>query len=83
MKHIKPSDNAHQWPRTAVPNIECRKRDLVVRIADWHRIKPENGTGGFDVEVYVGGVYDFNESKNFNTKAEAAKFAAEQIAKLL
>jgi hypothetical protein len=83
MKRIKPTENANQWPRTAVPSIECRKRDLVVRIADWHRCNPDIGTAGYDVEVYIGGVYDWNESKNFNTKKEAAAFAASQIAKLL
>jgi hypothetical protein len=81
MKTIKPSENEHQWPRQAVNSIETRKRDLVVRIADWFRIT--SGTGGYDVEVYVGGVYDFNESANFNTKAEASAFAAKQIARLL
>jgi hypothetical protein len=83
MQRLKPSTNKEQWPRQAVASVETRKRDLVVRIADWHRIKPENGTGGYDVEVYVGGVYDFNLSANFDTKAQAAKFAQEQIAKLL
>lgn len=81
MKRIKPTPNEHQWPRTEVKSIECRKRDLVVRIADWNRVK--TGTAGFDVEVYIGGVYDFNESKNFNTKAEAITYAQSQIAKLL
>ena len=81
MKRIKPTENKHQWPRQAVSSIECRKRDLVVRIADWSRCTAQSG--GFDVEVYIGGVYDWNESKNFDTKAEAAAFAASQIAKLL
>lgn len=75
MKHIKPSPNPEQWPHQAVKSIETRKRDLVIRIANWSRIKKENGTGGFDVEVYIGGVYDFNESKNFDTKLEATVFA--------
>lgn len=83
MKRIQPSQNEHQWPRTAVESLQLRKRDLVVRIADWHRIKPNNGTGGYDVEVYIGGVYDWNESQNFDTKAEAIVFASKQIAKLL
>jgi len=81
MKRIQPSDNKEQWPRTPTPTIECRKRDLVVRIADWSRIK--EGTGGYDVEVYIGGVYDWNESENFPTKQQAAEFAAKQISKLL
>lgn len=83
MKRIQPSPNKEQWPRQAVPSIECRKRDLVVRIADWHRVKPENGTGGYDVECYIGGVYDFNESENFDTKAQAIAYAQAQIARLL
>lgn len=80
MKQINPTANEHSWPRHRVESIECRKRDLVVRIADWHRCKD---SGGYDVEVYIGGVYDWNESKNFNTKEEAAQFAAAQIARLL
>lgn len=83
MKRLKPSPNKEQWPRQEVKSIECRKRDLVVRIADWHRIDPNNGRGGYDVEVYIGGVYDFNESENFNTKEAASAFAARQITKLL
>jgi hypothetical protein len=81
MKRIKPSENEHSRPRNEVKSIECRKRDLIVRIADWSRIT--SGTGGFDVEVYIGGVYDWNESQNFDTRREAAAFAASQIAKLL
>lgn len=81
MKRIQPSSNPEQWPRQAVPSIECRKRDLVIRIADWHRV--ENGTGGFDVECYIGGVYDWNESQNFDTKPQAVAYAQAQIARLL
>lgn len=82
MKRLKPSPDAmHNWPRQAVNSIETRKRDLVIRIADWSRIK--NGTGGFDVECYIGGMYDFNESENFDTKQQAVEFAHGQIAKLL
>lgn len=92
MKPIVPSPNKHQWPRHAVASVECRKRDLVVRIADWTRDLHEPG---FDVEVYIAGVYDWNESETFTTKNntpprsndEARKaailFAAQQIAKLL
>ena len=90
MKRIKASLNPQQWPRQEVKTIECRKRDLVVRIADWSRNREEPA---FDVEVYIGGVYDWNESKTFgfhhqggNKKAAkqmAVEFAAKQIAKLL
>lgn len=81
MKRIKPSDNEHQWPRQAVKTIETRKRDLVIRIADWSRDKDEPA---FDVEVYIGGVHDWNESKSctfreYGTK-EAAKTAAVKFA---
>ena len=62
MKRIKPSPNKHHWPRKAVRSIECRPRDLVVRITDWTRDRYEPG---YDVEVYIGGVYDYNESKVF------------------
>lgn len=80
-KRISPSQNEHQWPRQAVTSVETRKRDVVVRISDWHRIT--SGTGGYDVEMYIGGVYDWNESGNFDTKTEAVTFAQEQIAKVM
>lgn len=87
MKRLKPSENAHQWPRKAVKSIEARKRDLIVRIADWTRNKEEPA---YDVEVYVGGVYDWNLSKTFPTngdkesaKQQAVEFAARQIASVL
>lgn len=88
MKHIKPSSNK-------VKTIDCRKHDLVIRIADWTRDIDEPA---YDVEVYVGGVYDTNESETFSTrklgvnighaskaqaKAAAIDYAQEQIAKLL
>ena len=62
---------------------------MVVRITDWMSDKDEPA---FDVEVYIGGVYDWNESKSFTlhsgltrkqAKAAAIKFAGEQVAKLL
>lgn len=90
MKQIKPSSNKHQWPRHAVPSVECRKRDLVIRIADWTRDKDEPA---YDVETYIGGVYDFNRSAIFTTKSagktkkqakEAAiAYAQAKIAELL
>ena len=90
MRKIKPSPNKEQWPRQAVKSVECRKRDLVVRITDW--MDDDGGEPAFDVEVYIGGVYDFNESKSFTlssgltkvqAKAAAVKYAGEQIAKLM
>lgn len=89
MKQIQPTQNDSQWPRKAVPSIECRKRDLIVRIADWTRYKEEPA---YDVEVYVGGVYDFDLSRTFpatdgktkaQAKAEAVTFAQKRIYELL
>jgi hypothetical protein len=87
MKQIKPTNNEHQWPRRAVASIECRKRDLVVRISDWTRYREEPA---YDVEVYVGGVYDFNLSESFpvngskkQARDKAAAFAAQRIAQTL
>ena len=89
MKQIKETPNEHHWPRQAVNSVDCRKRDLVIRITDWMDDKDEPA---FDVEVYIGGVYDFNESQSFtmymlkdkNTcKREAIKYAQAQIEKLL
>jgi len=89
MKAIKATTNQHSWPRKSVKTVEARKRDLVIRISDWSRDKSEPA---FDVEVYIGGVYDWNESetltfRKYGTKAEskraAVAFAQAQIAKLL
>lgn len=89
MRQIQESANAEKWPRKVTPSIECRKRDFVVRITNWLRDKDEPG---FDVECYIGGVYDWNESQCFTlheygtgprAKEAAVKFAAKQIAKLL
>jgi hypothetical protein len=89
MKKIKESTNG--FPRQAYKSVDCRKRDLVIRIANWTKLSEEN-SAGYDVEVYIGGIYDFNESETFaisNTidksqaKNQAIKFAQKQIAKLL
>lgn len=89
MKRIKATDNPQQWPRQSVKSIDCRRRDLVIRIADWSRDRDEPA---FDVEVYVGGVYDFNLSRSETkfkhgsmraAKAAAVQFAQSQIANLL
>lgn len=80
MKRIKPTPNKYQWPRTETKTIECRKRDLVFRIADWRRDRDEPG---YDVETYIGGVYDWNESKVVTTKSEAIAFVQAQVQKLL
>jgi len=89
MKRIKETPNEHNWPRKAYKSLDLRKRDLVIRIADWSRDKEEPS---YDVECYIGGVYDWNESKCCTKHAygsmRAAKKAAiafvnEQTAKLL
>lgn len=89
MKTIKPSDNEHQWPRQEVTSVKTRKRDLVIRIADWSKDRSEPA---FDVEIYIGGVYDFFESKSLTKfeygsmkkcKSEAVAFAKSQIEALL
>ena len=89
MRRIKESPNPQRWPRCNVKSVECRKRDLVVRIADWSRDKDEPA---FDVEVYIGGVYDWEQSESFTfrkygTRKAAAKaateFAAEQIKNII
>ncbi len=89
MLQIKPTNNEHSWPRQAVKTIETRKRDLVIRIADWAKDRDEPA---YDVEVYIGGVYDWNESetctvREYKTKDKAkraaVRFAQEKISKLL
>lgn len=92
MKLIHQTPNKEHWPRKRVKTIECRKRDLIVRIADWTKLKEEPA---YDVELYIGGVYDWNESKTFcvekpmtpTTKsvawANAIRFASSQMSKLL
>lgn len=90
MKTLTESPNAHKWPRHAVNSIECRKRDLIIRIADWTR---DGDEPAYDVECYVGGVYDWNLSETFCTvnagrtkveaRAAAVKFAQDRIAELL
>jgi hypothetical protein len=89
VKQIQPTPNEHQWPRNAVKSIECRKKDLVVRISNWLRDKDEPG---YDVECYIGGTYDWNESECFTihkyatknaAKKAAVAYAQNQIAKLL
>lgn len=91
MKTITPTKRADgvQWPRNEVKSVECRKRDLVIRITNWMSDKSEPA---YDVEVYIGGVYDWNESKTFTMyelktreacKRAAIEFAQKQTEKLL
>lgn len=46
-------------------SVECRKRDLVIRMSDWSRDRDEPG---YDVEVYLHGSYQPEISKSFLTK---------------
>jgi len=98
VKQIQESPNSHHWPRKKTPSVECRKRDLVIRITDWTRDEDEPA---YDVEVYVGGVYDWNESQSFTrygithgktrqripwkkiARVQAMEFVREKMAKLL
>jgi hypothetical protein len=91
VKRIEPSpDRDHNWPRHEAKTVECRKRDLVIRISNWTRDRSEPA---YDVEVYIGGVYDWNESEtlcarnagktNAQAKVDAIAFAQKQIARLL
>jgi hypothetical protein len=89
MKAITATNNAHQWPRHNVASVDCRKRDLIVRITNWMDDKEEPA---YDVEVYIGGVFDWTESESFTlfsgltkkqAKAKAIEYANSQIAKLL
>jgi len=89
MKQIKESINTHKWPRHKVNSVEYRKRDLVIRVTNWLSDKDEPA---YDVECYIGGVYDWNESESFTlssglnkkqAKLKAIKFAQKQISRLL
>jgi len=89
MKAIQPSRNKHQWARHAVKSVDCRKRDLVFRITNWMSDKDEPA---YDVECYVGGVYDWHQSQSFTMhalktesacKTAAIAFVQAQVTKLL
>ncbi len=65
---------------------------MVIRIADWWEESVRTGEPAFDVECYVHGVYDWNESKSFTkhsgltkrqAKEEAVAFARNQLGKFL
>lgn len=69
--------------------LECRKRDLVIRIADWSEDEHEPG---YDVEVYLNGAYVRKHSKCCTVhqyqsievaKERAFGFAAEKIKELI
>lgn len=88
MKTITPSSNAQRFPRCKVNEVECRERDLVIRISNWLDDRDEPGV---DVECVIGGIYDWNESQSFTlesglskleAKIRAMVFAQEQIKNL-
>lgn len=76
------------WPKRKVASVETRKRDLVIRIADWTLNRDEPA---YDVEVYHRGVYDWNESQTFSTREigrtrgreKAAEFAKSIVDKYM
>ena len=77
------------WPRNLVDSVDCRKRDLVIRITNWLSDKEEPA---YDVEVYDKGVYDWNLSESFTlfsgltpeeAKQKAIEFSQQAINKLL
>ncbi len=80
MQRITPSRNKYSWPRHRVETLELRSRDLTIRIADWTR---DRDAPGYDVEVYIGGVYDWHASPTVNTRDEAVQVAQQRIADLL
>lgn len=89
MRPIKQSTNKEHWPKKKTQQVECRKRDLVIRISNWLEDEYEPA---YDVELYIGGVYDFNESEVFAlssgltreaAKIKAIEYSKKQIEKLL
>lgn len=81
----KPTPNS--WPRNTTKSVDTRKCDLVIRITNWLKDKEEPA---YDVECYIAGVYDWNESKSFclssgksaeECRLMAIEFAQRQIAK--
>ena len=80
MQSLKPSPNKEQWPKQAVKQVECRKRDLVVRISNWMRQSIDTGEPEYDVEVYIGGVYDWNESEVFSLHQYGSKAKCKELA---
>ena len=92
MKQLQASPNKECWPCCETKAVECRKRDLVIRVSDWTRQSIETGEPAYDVECYIGGIYDWNESKTFTlhsgltkkqAKQKAIEYAQAQIARLL
>lgn len=88
MKVLRRGQTESSWPRQRVKNVDCRKRDLVIRLTDWLDDKNEPA---YDVECYIGGVYDWHESQSFTLhkyheaskcKQLALAFMQRQTAKL-
>jgi hypothetical protein len=68
------------WPKHKTDSVECRKRDLVFRIADWSRQSIRTGEPAYDVEIYHKGVYDWNQSVSFTLREHGTKEAAKAAA---
>lgn len=84
IEHSDQNLTENSWPRHLVKSIETRKRDLVIRIADWTRDKD---APCFDVEYYKGGVYDWHKSHSFDVsmlgQREAKRRAIEHAQNLI
>ena len=85
----RPKITKTSWPRNLVDSVDCRKRDLVVRVTNWLDDKEEPA---YDVEIYSQGVYDWHLSESFTlssgltpkqAKAKAIKFTQDKIKDLL
>ncbi len=86
---INNGNNENEWPLHRVDAVSCRERDLVIRISNWGDDKDEPG---YDVECYIGGVYNWDESRCFTicelgsmeaAKTSALAFVKKQVAKHL
>lgn len=81
---MKTKITKRSWPKHKISKIECRKRDLIIRIADWTKDKE---SPCFDVEFYQAGVYDWNKSHSFDAsmlgKLEAKNRAIEHAQSLI
>lgn len=89
MNRIRQSANRQRWPRQRVASVKTRPRDLVLRITDW---TDDTDEPGYDVEVYVGGVYDWTLSESHtrhqytsdaDAKRAAIAFAQKRIKELV
>ena len=60
-------------------NTPLRKKDLaVVKIVDWSKDKDEPA---IDVEVYINGLFDIEQSKVFSISGNVDKYRALELAR--